>query len=450
MKKQLFILLLLLPLFSVAQFEKDYKPAKCGGSSARMPYSAYFKKYPFQYSSRDQHQISKFKSHLYQLHLSYARACREKYFINEPFFTKYAQTVADTILACNGIHQKIQVVITRSPVPNAYNMGDNKIYLNIGLLKQLENEAHLAFLIGHELSHQLLFHVQNNFYDAEKRAKDKQLKKEIKDINRARYNKLDRAVSLYKNINYDLAKFSRADEVSADSMSLELIIKTPYNAFEFDGLMRILDKSDEDSTFVPYTTYFETKESMMDDEWMKAHPARLDFGRKDAIEFDKDSMKTHPDIPNRIKSLVDHITKTGYSQLEKVEYLQNKINFDSVRKASAFEEVEWFNKNKRYAAVLFYSLELMIDYPENQYLLKNSVIAFNQIIQKAKNHTIQNFIPIESEENPPAYNELLRILDRTNVDELKTLLRNYITNNYPKMSSIPEIKSIYHELEQKN
>lgn len=450
MKKQFILFLLLLPMMASSQFEKNYKPAKYGGSGGRMNYSAYFKKYSFTYSTSDHNLVSKFKNYLYRLHLGYAAACREKYFISEPYFVQYAQSVADTILACNHIQQKVQVVITRSTEPNAYNSGDNKIYLHIGLLKKLENEAQLAFLIGHELSHQLLFHVQNNFYDLEKRSKDKKLKKEIKDISKARYNKLDRTVSLLKNINYDLAKYSRADEVSADSMALELVTKTPYTAYEFDGLMQILDHADEDSTFVPYTNYFETKEWMMNDEWMKAHPARIDFGRKDAIEFDKDSIKTHPDIPNRIKSLQNQITRTGYSDLDKVQYLHPKINFDSLRVASAFEEIEWFNKNKRYAAVLFYSLKLMIDYPENEYLLKNSVVAFNQILQKVKNHTVQNFIPIESEELPPAYNELLRIIDRTDVDELKTILKNYIANKYSKMSSIPEVKSIYNEVCKKN
>lgn len=452
MEKKLFsvLLLFLITVNGISQFKTDYKPVKYGGSTSRLTRTAFFKKNAFKYNTTDKVVISKFNDFLYELHLGYAYSSKKKYFIDEPFMKKYVQSIVDTVLKANQLTEKIQVVITRSAVPNAYNMGDNKLYVNIGILKKLENEAQLAYLLCHELSHQLLFHVQDNFIAAEKRRKDKILKKEIKDINRARYNKLDMTVSLLKTINYDMAKYSRSKEREADSMALILLAKTPYNCLESDGLMNILDHAEKDSTEVIYTKHFESKDFFLEDSWMTAKPKRLDFGDKKIIEFDKDSMKTHPDVPHRMKMLKEQITSLKYTDGNKVEFLQPKTTFDSVVAVSAFEEIEVYNKNKRYAAVVFYALCMLEDRPDNVYLHKQISLGLHTIVKKVKDHTIQNFVPIESKDLPESYNKFLRLIDRTSTEDITTILRNYINNYYPKMSSVAEIKPIYDEVNKKN
>lgn len=456
--KPIYIMTRIVILFSIlisffiplqAQYQKDYTALKYGGNSTRLTEDAFFKKNSFSYNTTDKTQISKFKKYLYAMHRSYTYACRKKYFIDEPFFKSYVQHVVDTVLKSNQLTDKIQVVITRSSEPNAFNMGDNKLFVNIGILKRMDNEAQIAYLLCHELSHQLLFHVQDNFYAAEKRAKDKKLKSEIKDINKARYNKLDRTVALIKNVNYNLAKYSRENERAADSMALVLLAQTPYNLNEAQGLMQILDYADKDSTYIPYHQYFETKEYFMDDEWLKPKVKRIEFGNKDAIQLDKDSLKTHPDVPNRIHMLNEQMKTMNYSTVDKKEFIQNKSTFDSVVLASAFEEIEIFNKNKRYGAVTFYALSLLNQLPDNTYLYKQVCLAMNQIIAKVKDHTIQNYIPIESDDLPEGYNQFLRIIDRTSLNELQTLFKNYVNNYYPKMASVPEVKRIYEEVNKK-
>lgn len=452
MKRSLLITFLLLFSFSLAKaqfYTKDYKPLKYGGSCSRPSYETFFKKNSFQFNTTDRSIVKKYKDYLYFLQLSYAKACKDKSFIDESFMKNYFQKMLDTVLHANDIKDKIQVVITRSAVPNAYNMGDNKLFLNIGLLKHIETEAEIAFVLCHELSHQLLHHVEDNFIAAELRAKDRALKKEIRDIKKAKYNKLDMSVQLLKGINYDFAKFSRANERQADSMALILLNKTPYALGESIRMMKILEHIEEDSTIIDYGKYFETKDSYMDDAWLAKRPARIDFGQKDIIELDKDSMKTHPDVPNRIKMLEDQLKAMKSSDADRLEYWQPKSTLDSIIFCSAFEEIEMYNKNKRYGAVVYHSLALLNELPENTYLYKKVAVSMNQLVKKVKEHTIQNFIPIESKDLPEAYNQFLRIIDRTTDEEVLVLFKNFLSNHYSKMSSDPEIQTIYNEINKK-
>lgn len=48
--------------------------------------------------------------------------------------------------------------ILRSPVVNAFALPNGSIYLSVGLLARLENEAELAQVIGHEIAHVVLRH----------------------------------------------------------------------------------------------------------------------------------------------------------------------------------------------------------------------------------------------------------------------------------------------------
>lgn len=442
------LIVLLLSVCSIskvthAQFEKDYTPVKYSYSGSKQTEKVFMKKLKLKYISTDKGLVQDFNKYIYGLHIAYAQSSKNKEFIIEPYVKKYLQKIIDTVVTLNKLGDKYEVVCTRYTVPNAYNMGDNKLFVNIGILKHLENEAQLAFLLCHELSHQLLLHVQENFAEARKRQKDKSIKREIKDINRAKYNKLDRAVQFLKNQEYDFAKYSRAKERAADSMAAVLLLATAYDAREGKSLMQILDKSDTDATVISYPNYFDGDSAKILPQWLSAKTGLLEFGHRDVIEFDKDSVKTHPDIPNRIRMIDSQLRMTKYDYQGKTLYLQSKATFDSIVAMARFEEIETFVKRKRYGAMVFYSLSALQKFPENTYLLKHAATALNHLQKAVKNHTVQDFIPIESDELPEAYNQFLRLIDRTTYVEFRRLVYQFLQRYSSKIMSYPEVKTIY-------
>lgn len=448
------VLLMLLCVFTqqqlAAQFTTDYTPYKYSSSGYRMSPNAYIKKLNISYHTSEASMVKKFNRYLYDLHRSFGDASRKKQFIEDPGVKRYLKGVLDTILKRNHINEQFDIICTRYTVPNAYNMGDKRLYVNIGILAQLNNEAQLAFLLAHELSHQLLYHVQDNFIALERLAKDKKVKKEIRDIKKARYNKLDRSFQFMKSYEYDFAKYSRANETSADSMAMVLLRETGYDLREANTLMQLLDIVDKDTSKVDFKLYFEHEAKTLNPAWMmrKEHP--LDFGHEEAMALNKDSVKTHPDVPFRIKALDSLLRQWQYSPEGRQVYLNSKAFFDTLRDASAFELIESYLSRKRYAGVAYHSMVLLQRFPDNTYLYKNLALSLQELNKAIQKHTIQDFIPIESDEDfPESYNQFLRIIDRTTSDEFETLVKNYYQRYYNRISSYPEIQSIYDAFSRK-
>lgn len=75
---------------------------------------------------------------------------------DDPLLEEYLGGVADRLLpdqvrAAGGPGIKVGVI--RDPTLNAFALPNGKIYIHTGLLSRLENEAQLATILGHELTH---------------------------------------------------------------------------------------------------------------------------------------------------------------------------------------------------------------------------------------------------------------------------------------------------------
>jgi hypothetical protein len=130
-------------------------------------------------------------------------------------------------------------------------------------------------------------------------------------------------------------------------------------------------------------------------------------------------------------------------------FIQPQSTFDSLQHCSQFELIEAYQNRKRYGAVLYYSLRLMKQYPDNTYLMKQAVLAMNELNKSITKHTVQNYLPIESDDFSEGYNHLLRIIDRTTAAEFDTLYQNFLRSHYSRLSAIPEIQTLYNALTKK-
>lgn len=397
----------------------------------------YIKRLAPTYLSTDKRYIADWNNHLYNLYQSFGAASKDKQFITEPYVTKYLQSVLQRVLDSNRIRQKIEVVPTRDQEPNAYNMGDNRLFVNIGVVDLLDNEAQLAFLLCHELSHQLLQHVQEKFSARRALATDKAVKKEIRDIRAAKYNKLDRRTQFALRYSYTFANYSRAKERAADSMAIVLLQKTPYDIGEGIGLLEALRLSDTDRTQINYARFFGSASAPLRPELLQDSRYAIRFGGKRAIAYEEDSLKTHPDVPARKAAISAALGRQGGEK-----FVVSHTAFDSIKAAAPYEIIETFNANDRYAASLYRSLGLLQQQPENPYLIRKAAFAMRDVVLAVRSHDIQNHVPIESESNGAAYNQLLRIIDRTTYDELKAIYFTFLDNHAAQLSAYPELRKI--------
>ncbi len=79
----------------------------------------------------------------------------------ENYLTKFANDLLPDSAREAGI--KISIKVLRDPTPNAMAFPNGRIYVHIGILSVIENEAQLASLLGHEMTHVVHRHQLKSF-----------------------------------------------------------------------------------------------------------------------------------------------------------------------------------------------------------------------------------------------------------------------------------------------
>jgi predicted Zn-dependent protease len=77
----------------------------------------------------------------------------------DPDLTAYVQRVGSSVAAQSGVNLPYEFVVLNNSVPNAWALPGGKIAINRGLLVELESEAELAAVLGHEAVHAAARHT---------------------------------------------------------------------------------------------------------------------------------------------------------------------------------------------------------------------------------------------------------------------------------------------------
>lgn len=77
----------------------------------------------------------------------------------DPALTAYVQRVGNSVASQSGVALPYEFVVLNNSVPNAWALPGGKIAINRGLLTELESEAELAAVLGHEAVHAAARHT---------------------------------------------------------------------------------------------------------------------------------------------------------------------------------------------------------------------------------------------------------------------------------------------------
>ncbi len=77
----------------------------------------------------------------------------------DPELTRYVQRVGNSVAAQSGVALPYEFVVLNNSVPNAWALPGGKIAINRGLLTELNSEAELAAVLGHEAVHAAARHT---------------------------------------------------------------------------------------------------------------------------------------------------------------------------------------------------------------------------------------------------------------------------------------------------
>lgn len=218
--------------------------------------------------------------------------------------------------------EKIRLILSRYTWPNAFSTGDGSIVINLGLAQRLRDESQLMFIISHEVAHYLLDHSDSLFYHNIRL--NTQFKKKLNELRKEGYFVATKIREIVKNNLYSERTHNRLFEYAADSLGLEFFLNAGYKVDEAINALQLLDELNEPREYD--VSIFRT--FAIDSFELKNVALSIEDKHRDHLLID-DSIKTHPDIKqriNRIKVLDINPTKATSSASQFQEFVCRSIS----------------------------------------------------------------------------------------------------------------------------
>jgi hypothetical protein len=335
----------------------------------------------------------------------------------------YLQSVVQKIIAANPELKgtDARIVFTRDWWPNAVSMGDGSIAINAGLFVFMSNEAELAFVICHELSHYYLEHTPKKIKKYIETVNSDEYQAELKRIAKTTYGAGKQLEEFAKTAAFGSHRHSREFEAAADKQGYLFLKNTGYDIGAIRTTLEMLDRIDDTSLFKPLILdkVLNTAEYPFKKKWIQKESvifAQVE-DNSSLTEKEKDSLKTHPDCTKRIALLADQVNAGAGGKTFQV----NEKLFNQLKKDLFLEITEECYREKNLGRNLYYNL-LLLQAGEYKELAVYSIArCLNELYDKQKEHKLGTAVGTETKGNAEDYNLLLRMLGKVRLDEIAAL-----------------------------
>jgi len=170
---------------------------------------------------------------------SAAQVRKQMHLIKDPLLIAYVNKVGKRLAASQEAQESgfpFSFEVVADPTINAFALPGGPMFINTGLLKAVDNEAQLAGVMGHEMSHVILRHGTNQASKAELIELPAALAGQMGGS--SMLGKLTQ-VGIGLGANSVLLKFSRSAESQADLMGSHLMAEAGYDPMQ---LARFFEK----------------------------------------------------------------------------------------------------------------------------------------------------------------------------------------------------------------
>lgn len=303
---------------STPDFTKDYEPIRFEGTVPSVFLENTLEQTLAEIDNRDKDQLSKKQSKSFYTLSNYALngAFRSgNVYFNDPMTDYVRQVTAQALSNSPELLKAVEVYVTKFTVPNASAWRTGTIFINIGLLQLLENEAQLAFVICHEVAHVAEKHSLQSY--------KKQEEIEDKGSVFARASEMERF--------FEQLRYSRQYEFEADEKGMELFLQTGYDTQAPSQVMDILKNADIiQRELLPLEEIFDFEGLEQKEE----ESCEWSIGKVEQEE-EEDKYSTHPAADKRKEALASLLAKSGVEREKK--YLEKDSKFKHTKQFAHFE-----------------------------------------------------------------------------------------------------------------
>ncbi|MBL0049194.1 MAG: M48 family metallopeptidase [Bacteroidetes bacterium] len=334
----------------------------------------------------------------------------------------YLNKIADIILKDNPtLRKELHIYALKSAVVNAYSYDKGYIFIDIGLISQLESEAQLAYVLCHEISHYTKKHNINSYVQNHK-------------IENNNYNGKDNEDRLIEKCQY-----SKEKESEADLEGFKLFEATKYDFLQAEKAFDVLQYAHLPFELVEFNkAFFETEHYKIPNRYLLKEFSSI---RNNSSE--DDSKQTHPNTAKRKQAIANLVASRNNA--DKVDYLIGKTEFQYIRDIARMELCRLYLKNRDYPNALYAGYILAEKYPDNQYLaeviskcLYALTLLNNSEISYDKDSYLEDGIPSYKEiESYPQ--QIYYLIKKMPSNEWTMMSLNYV---YRKHKKFPENKRL--------
>lgn len=272
-----------------------------------------------------------------------------KVLFNDPMAV-YTNKVANELLKNHpALRSKVRIYIVKSPYVNAFATTEGAVFINIGLLAQLENEAQLAYVLAHEIVHVDKKHSLDEF------------KKEV-EISRGKgvYQDLNNSEKLLARSAYSKEKEQEADELGF----LDFFEKSGYSYSAIAGVFEILKYGHLPIDEIPFDkSFFENEGFNFPKSYTLAELTPIDT--EDEKDRDEGS---HPALAMR-REVLNKLIQARSNEGRK-DFVVGEEEFTNIRNMARFELCQLQLLDEDYNNAIYNAYILLKQYPNNRYLLK--------------------------------------------------------------------------------
>lgn len=306
------------------------------------------------------------------------RMLQSGYVIGSGEIYDYLNKVKDEIIKYDKkLAKKVQVYPLKSAVTNAFTTSEGFIFVTLGLLSQLENEAQLAFILSHEVAH---FTKKHHF---ESLVEETKIKKNTKKTG----FKAEQA--LLKELEY-----SREHEVEADKIAFENFAKSKYSYESLDRVYDVLRFGHTPIDLIPFDySIVENGQFKLPPLFKTNIPAPYDLN-----ESRNDIASTHPSIPVRKENFEKWKKKKAKSGKNLKAFIVSKAKFDKVAELARHEMLNTLLVNRQYDRALYHASIIRQKYGENEFIdytigkILYAIAKYSNYFQNKKEEDMETYI----------------------------------------------------------
>lgn len=276
----------------------------------------------------------------------------------------YVNRVADSLLAHDPeTRAKINIYILRSTVVNAFATDRGAIFVTVGLLTRLHNEAELAFVLAHEIIHYKRRHVLTGYIEGVQMQEGE-----------GKYSATTAENRFLKRHSY-----ARSQETQADEEGFDMLVASNYDPHAALGAFDILAMAD-----FPFTDVDFAKGTFESPRFVFPSRYYTDTIKEYKVnEDDEDNdLATHPSVPKRKKGMKRRLTKLEGADSIGAAFLVSEEMFYRVRAMAMFEQAALHTNDGEYKEAVYINSSVQKTWQKNYYLEKEMVRAMYAIAVK--------------------------------------------------------------------